>query len=141
MNIARIIEFIGNHYVLCGLFLAILVLFVVNEINRGGRSITSVQLTSLVNQDQGIVVDIRPSKDFGAGHITDSLNIPLEKFTTRMVELNKYKEKIIILVDAAGQQSKTVNRDLKKHGFHVVNLSGGISSWQTDGLPLVKKKA
>ncbi len=142
MNTSRIIEFIGNHYILCGIFLALLVVLAITEIRRGGRSIGSAQLTSLLNSDQAIIVDIRSSKDFGTGHITDSLNIPFDKFASRMVELNKYKEnKIIVIVDNQGQQSGPICRDMKKIGFNVAKLGGGISNWKADGLPLVKKKA
>lgn len=139
MDTSRIIEFIGNHYILCGSFIALLFLLAITEVRRGGRSISSAQLTSLINADQAIVVDIRPSKDFGAGHIIDSLNIPVDKFETRIIELNKHKEKIIIVVDVQGQQSGAICRDLKKQGFNVAKLSGGITNWKADGLPLVKK--
>lgn len=142
MDTSRIIEFIGNHYILCGIFIALLVLLAITEVRRGGRSISSAQLTSLINNEQAVIVDIRSSKDFGTGHITDSLNIPLDKFATRMVELNKFKEnKVIVVVDAQGQQCGAICRDLKKAGFNVVKLGGGTATWKADGLPLVKKKA
>lgn len=141
MSVSQVIEFIGNHYILCGIFLALLFLLAVTEVRRGGRSINSSQLTTLINSEQAVIVDIRPSKDFGTGHITDSHNIPFEKFASRMTELNKYKEdKIIIVVDAQGQQSGTVAKDLKKAGFTVAKLSSGVAGWKNDGLPLVKKK-
>lgn len=142
MDTSRFIEFIGNHYILCGIFLVLLILLAITEVRRGGRSIGSAQLTSLINSDQAIIVDIRSTKDFGAGHITDSLNIPVEKLATRMVELNKFKEnKVIVVVDAQGQHCGAVCRDLKKAGFNVAKLGGGTATWKADGLPLVKKKS
>lgn len=141
MSVSQLIEFIGNHYILCGIFIVLLFLLAVTEVRRGGRSINSSQLTSLINTEQAVIVDIRPLKDFGTGHITDSHNIPFEKLETRMTELNKYKtDKIIIIVDAQGQHSGAVSRTLKKAGFKVAKLSSGISGWKNDGLPLVKKK-
>lgn len=139
---SQLIEFITNHYILCGIFIVLLFLLAVTEIRRGGRSINSSQLTALINTDQAVVVDIRPLKEFGTGHITDSLSIPFEKFSTRSIELNKYKDnKTVIIVDNQGQHSGTIARDLKKAGFTVAKLSGGITNWQADGLPLVKKRA
>lgn len=136
------IEFISNHYILCGIFLVLLILLAITEIQRGGRSINCAQLTTLLNSNQGVVVDIRSLKDFNTGHITDSYNIPFEKLEHRLTELNKYKaDKTIIIVDSQGQQSGSATRDLKKAGFTVVKLSGGIANWQADGLPLVKKKS
>jgi hypothetical protein len=49
----------------------------------GGRSL-STGLTALVNKDAGVVVDIRPSKDFAAGHIVGAVNIPQDKLAARM---------------------------------------------------------
>ena len=43
-----------------------------------------------------------------------------------------------IVVDAMGQHSGGICRDLKKAGFTAAKLSGGIASWRGDNLPLVK---
>jgi hypothetical protein len=51
-------------------------------------------------------VDIRPAKDFAAGHIVGALNIPQDKLIARLAELEKHKAKTIILVDAQGQHSR-----------------------------------
>lgn len=85
-----------------------------------------------------MVLDIRPAKEFASGHIVDALNIPADKLNSRMSELEKYKGKTIILVDAMGQHSGTWGGVLKKAGFNAAKLSGGIGSWRGDNLPLVK---
>ena len=56
----------------------------------------------------------------------------------RIAELEKHKAKTIILVDAQGQHSGTHAREMLKTGFNAAKLSGGISSWRGDNLPLVK---
>jgi hypothetical protein len=43
-----------------------------------------------------VVVDIRPSKDFAAGHIVGAVNIPQDKLAARIGELEKHKAKTII---------------------------------------------
>ncbi|MGE8100371.1 rhodanese-like domain-containing protein [Pseudomonas fluorescens] len=136
--VAHLIEFATNHYLLVGIFVVLLALLIAREMSRGGRSLSTAELTALVNKDQGVVVDIRPSKDFAAGHIVGALNIPQDKLTARVGELEKHKAKTIILVDALGQHSGTHARELLKSGFIAAKLSGGISSWKADNLPLVK---
>ncbi|MCX7078870.1 MAG: rhodanese-like domain-containing protein [Pseudomonas sp.] len=136
--VAHLIEFATNHYLLVGIFVVLLALLIAREMSRGGRSLSTRELTSLVNSDQGIVVDIRPAKDFAAGHIVGALNIPQDKLTARVGELEKHKAKTIILVDALGQHSGTHARELLKSGFTAAKLSGGVSSWKADNLPLVK---
>ncbi|BAU77062.1 rhodanese-like domain-containing protein [Metapseudomonas furukawaii] len=136
--LAHLIEFATNHYVLSGTFVVLLALLLAHELRRSGRAVSTRELTALVNGGQAIVLDVRASKDFSSGHIVDALNIPFEKLASRIAELEKHKEKSIIVVDAMGQHAGTVCRDLKKAGFTALKLSGGIGSWRGDNLPLVK---
>lgn len=135
---AQLIEFVSNHYVLSSLFVVLLILFALNELNKGGRRLSSGELTTLVNRDQGVVLDIRSKKDFDAGHIVGALHMPYEKLATRMVELEKHKEKTIIVVCAMGQTAGAACGQLKKAGYTVAKLSGGMASWRGDNLPVVK---
>lgn len=137
--VAHLIEFATNHYLLVALFLVLLVLLIVYEARKGGRSLSNGELTALVNGDKAVVIDIRPSKDFSAGHIVGAINIPQDKFAARIGELEKHKgSKTLIIVDNMGQHSGTICRDLLKAGFTAAKLSGGVSSWKADNLPLVK---
>ncbi len=136
--LAHLIEFATNHYVLSGCFVFLLVLLIVTELRKGGKSLSSRELTALVNSEQGVVLDVRNHKDFSSGHIVDALNIPFDKLAERMVELEKHKAKTIIVVDAMGQHAGMVARDLKKAGYTAAKLGGGIASWRGDNLPVVK---
>ena len=134
----HLIAFATSHYLLVGAFVVLLALLIAHEVSRGGRSLSTAELTALVNKDQAVVVDLRPVKDFAAGHIVGALNIPQDKLIARIAELEKHKAKTIILVDAQGQHSGGHARELMKSGFTAAKLSGGISSWRADNLPLVK---
>ncbi|MGE7994184.1 rhodanese-like domain-containing protein [Pseudomonas sp. NPDC089554] len=136
--VANLIQFATNHFILVAIFFVLLILLLVNEIRRGGQSLSSGQLTALLNAETGVVIDIRTSKEFSAGHIVGALNIPQDKVAGRMAELEKHKAKTLIIVDSMGQQSGGVCRDLLKAGFTAAKLSGGVSSWKADNLPLVK---
>ncbi|GGU61402.1 sulfurtransferase [Pseudomonas laurentiana] len=136
--VAHLIEFATNHYLLVALFAVLLVLLILTEARRGGRSLSTGELTALVNSEKGLVIDIRASKDFAAGHIVGALNIPQDKLAARIGELEKHKAKTLIVVDNMGQHSGTTCRELLKAGFTAAKLSGGVSSWRADNLPLVK---
>ncbi|MFJ2714831.1 rhodanese-like domain-containing protein [Pseudomonas sp. NPDC087346] len=136
--VAHLIEFATNHYILVGIFVVLLALLLAHTMQGGGKSLSTGELTALVNKDAGVVVDIRTAKDYAAGHIVGAINIPQDKLAARIGELDKHKAKTIILVDALGQTSGTHARELMKSGFTAAKLSGGISSWKGDNLPLVK---
>ncbi|WP_137886339.1 rhodanese-like domain-containing protein [Pseudomonas sp. 2FE] len=136
--LAHLIEFTTTHYVLSGVFAVLLALLIFTELQKGGQSLSTRELTALVNGEQGLVLDVRSNKDFAGGHIVGALNIPYEKVASRVAELDKHKAKTLIVVDALGQHAGTVSRELKKAGFNAAKLSGGIASWRGDNLPLVK---
>lgn len=137
--VAHLIEFATNHYLLVAIFAVLLVLLIVTEARKGGRSLSNGELTALVNGDKGLVIDIRSTKEYAAGHIVGAVNIPQDKFAARIGELEKHKaNKTLIVVDNMGQHAGAVCRDLLKAGFTAAKLSGGVSSWKADNLPLVK---
>lgn len=136
---AQMAEFLGNHYLLALAFLVVMTLLVFTEGRKGGKTVTTQQATALINRDNAVVVDIRPKKDYATGHIVDSLNIPSETLTKRMSELDRHKDKPVLLVCANGQHSGPCSKLLKAAGHNNVNrLSGGIAGWRGDNLPLVK---
>lgn len=135
---AQLIEFTSNHYVLTGSFAFLLVLLIITEMRKGGQNLTCRQLTAMVNADQAVILDIRPKKDFATGHIVDAINIPHDKLAARMAELDKHKDKTIIVVDAMGHQAGSFSAQLRKAGYQAAKLSGGIAAWRGDNLPVVK---
>ena len=136
---AQLFEFITNHPLLVGTFMALLGLFVANELRRGGRSVSAQQLVNLVNNDGAIVVDVRDSKEFAAGHIVGAINIPHTAIESRKSELEKHKEKTLVLACKMGQHSGAAGTTLRKAGFeNVARLTGGIVEWRNQNLPVVK---
>lgn len=137
--VQQLIEFIGNHYLLTTAFLVVLALLLVTESRKAGQAVTSQIATQLINRQNALVVDVRPKKDFATGHITDSLNIPADQFGKRMSELEKHKERPILLVCANGQHAGACAKQLKAAGYNQISrLAGGIASWRDDKLPVVK---
>ncbi|MEJ6592914.1 MAG: rhodanese-like domain-containing protein [SAR86 cluster bacterium] len=137
--IDQVFEFISNHFLLIGLFVALVFAFVVNEGKRGGDSINTNTLVNLVNRDNALILDVRDSKDFNAGHIVDALNIPFSNFDKRVGELDKFKDRPIIVVCKMGQHASGVGGKLKTLGFEKVHrLGGGMGEWSASSLPIVK---
>jgi len=136
----RLFEFVVNHYILVSLFVAFLLAILFLESRRGGAKVSAQAAVNLINKDEAVVVDIRDRKEFGEGRITGSVNIPLNSLKSRAAELNKFKDKQIIVADKMGQHSAMAVKQLNAEGFtNVVRLNGGIGDWKASNLPLVKK--
>ena len=135
----QLFEFIGNHYILSGLFVILMALFVRNELQRGGRSVSAQQLVDLINREGALVLDVRDKKEFGEGHIVDALNIPHAAIASRIGELEKHKVKPVVVACKMGQHSGAVGTALRKAGFeNVTRLRGGIMEWRNQNLPVVR---
>ncbi len=135
----QLFEFIGNHPILVGAFLLIFALFVRNELVRGGRAVTAQELVNLVNRDGAVVVDVRDKAEFSQGHIVDAINVPHGALNTRLAELEKYKERPLVLACKMGQHAGAAGTVLRKAGFqNVSRLKGGVAEWRNQNLPVVK---
>ena len=135
----RLFEFLANHYILVGGFVALLIWFIRNETARGGKSVTPQELVHLMNREEAVVVDLRERKEFQEGHIMDAINIPQASLGSRMSELEPYRERPLIVACKMGQQAGNAGTSLRKAGFtHVLRLSGGMTEWKGNNLPVVK---
>lgn len=140
--IDHLLEFAPNHYVLIGIFVVLLIAFFVNEGKRGGAAITTGNLVHLINRQGAVVLDVRDHKEFAAGHIAGSINMPFSGIDERISELTAYKDKPVVLVCKMGQNAGAVGRKLRADGFKQVRrLSGGMAEWTGNSLPVVKGKA
>ena len=129
--------FISEQWVMVSVLLMLIYLFAFTEQKKAGKQISVHDVTSLINSEEGVLVDIRDSKEYESGHIANALNIPLSKLETRMVELEKYRDKTVVLVDKLGQQSASAGRKLRVSGFDVRRLQGGMGEWRSQSLPVV----
>ena len=131
--------FIGAHPWLVGAFLLLLIFFFRNEMSRGGRTVNAQELVNMVNRDGAVVVDVRDSTDFRSGHVDGAVNIPHGSIAERLSELQRYRDKPVVVMCKMGQHSGTVGVHLRKAGFtNVTKLRGGVSEWRGQNLPLVK---
>jgi len=81
-----------------------------------------------------MMLDVRTSEERKRNSIKGSLHIPVHELSGRMNELEKYKSREIICYCASGSRSVSAASKLKKAGYTVGNLSGGIASWNFSNL-------
>ena len=137
---AQFIEFIGNHLVLSTMWVATLVVIILYHRKNSASSVTPQQAIMLINRKDAVVIDVREKKEFDTGHVVDSLNIPLAKLKQRITELKKYKNKPLLVVCKLGQHSGEAAKIVQEAGYEeVFRLSGGVTEWKAQSLPLVQK--
>ena len=105
----------------------------------GGASISTLQATLLINQQNALVLDVREAAEFEKGHMLNARNIAFKELATRAPEMEKQKAKPVIVVCENGNLSGRAAAALRKQGFgQVFMLSGGIGAWRQAGLPMEK---
>ena len=104
-----------------------------------GNSVNPGEATLLINREDAIVVDVCEADEFAAGHLPDARNIPGSKLAERISEIEKYKDKPVIVCCATGMRSNKACAELKKNGFsRINNLAGGVDAWVGAGYPIKK---
>ncbi len=135
-------EFVQQNYMLIGLAAVsggMLVWTTVSDRVSGIPSVGPAEATRLMNDD-ALMLDVREEKEWTTGHIPRSKHIPLSQLKERAGELEKYKDRPIVINCHSGSRSAHGCRTLKKLGFQqLYNLAGGISAWQQANLPVTRK--
>ena len=142
VNSEELLAFLGRNQMLSMTLAALTVAIIANEISRlfrGFKVLRPAELTAMVNRDNALVVDLRPSTDFTKGHIPGSKNVQMSQFDPENKQLAPAKALPVVLVCKTGQTAGSAAKRLKKAGFeNVYVLDGGIGGWQQADLPLVK---
>jgi rhodanese-related sulfurtransferase len=109
-------------------------------IRGGGRGLSVPDAILLINREDALVVDVRETSEWSSGHIANARHIALSQLGKRLSELEKHKEKPVIVCCASGNRSANACGTLKRAGFtRVFNLTGGINAWTGAGLPVTTK--
>ena len=133
----ELINFLIEHFYFSAPLLIVLILFFISNSKKGGTKISCQSLISLSNQDQALIVDLRSSEAFNSGHITASINIPVNDVSRRSNEIIN-STKSVVLVCETGSSSTNAGETLKKEGLKdIFILRGGINEWKMSNLPLV----
>lgn len=86
-----------------------------------------------------LLLDIREADDYKEFHAPNTTNIPLGRLALRLVELEPYKSKPIMVIDHAEQRAPRAMEILLKAGFsQVFVVKGGMAEWKKAGLPIEK---
>ena len=139
----QLIEFVLHHPFLFLALLGILVMLVGNELRRALfnlKEVTPLEATQLLNHQDAVLLDVREPQEYQEGFLPNSIRIPLGSLSEKAAQLDKHRERPIIIVCRSGNRSAQAVRMLKRMGYETVyNLGGGLHAWRTANLPISKK--
>jgi len=133
------LEFVGRHWDLF-LALAAVVFFLARSEKGAGNNLNAQQVVEKMSHHDAIVVDVREANEVASGMIRGAIHIPLAQLKERISELEKYKDKPIVMACRSGNRSSHALGILRKNGFSdLYNLKGGVMAWKHASLPLTRK--
>ena len=145
MTLASLLAFASANQLLSLAFVGLSLALVYNEVARlftGYKAVNPSALTTLINREDALVVDVSPTADFEKGHIVSSRNVLMSQFDPENKALAKVRDLPVALICRTGANSAQAAKRLVKAGFKQVYwLDGGIAAWQQAELPLLKGKA
>ena|SRR5436190_8006990 len=101
----------------------------------------------ITNNPNAILLDVRSEAEFNGsawrstyGHFKNAININVEELEVRMTELEKYKDREVLVYCSHSIRSPRAAMMLTEKGFHhVSNMEGGVSTLKVKGNDCLEK--
>jgi len=81
-----------------------------------------------------LVLDVRSAEEFAGGHVPGAINISHEQVAARIGELDPERE-VVVYCERGSRAAKAADV-LGSAGFDVKHLTGDMSGWREQGLPI-----
>ncbi|MGC9503604.1 FAD-dependent oxidoreductase [Baaleninema sp.] len=86
------------------------------------------ELSEKQSQENGLLVDVRETGEFEAGHVEDATNVPLSELRQRLEELPR--DRPLWIYCQVGQRGYYATRALRLNGFDAYNIPGGYKTYE-----------
>jgi len=105
--------------------------------SSSATDLDSQAFANKISEPGVVILDVRTSAEFAAGHIEGAINIDVEgmQFESGIAELDKGAT--IAVYCQSGRRSGIAVDKMSKAGFtSLFNLQTGIADWQANGFPV-----
>ena len=135
-------EFVKDNAIFVGLAIGSGIALLWPLLNRGASGVANVSATEavmLMSRSKPLILDVRDATEFAAGHIQGAKNIPMAELAGRIKEIEKFKDKPVLVHCQRGMRAKSACSILRAQQFsQISNLQGGLDTWVEAKLPLIK---
>ena len=80
-----------------------------------------------IESDRPVVLDVRRATEFAGSHLPDAVNIAHTRLRGRLDEVPT--DRPVLVNCQSGIRSAKASSLLKRHGYDVINLIGGMNAW------------
>ena len=98
--------------------------------------VTLKELRQLMRDGDVTVLDVRPAKEFAAGHIPGALSVPVPQLKRRLREIPRNRQVVAYCRGRYCVYSLEAVTLLRKHGYRARRAQEGLPEWNAAGLPV-----
>jgi len=102
------------------------------------EKVTPDELRSHLAKGEAILLDVRPTKEYQAGHLPGAISMPIDGLAEHLKELPKDKKIITYCRGPYCVYADQALLVLSSHGWAVARLEEGVAEWQQMGYALEK---
>lgn len=84
--------------------------------------------------DGALVVDVRETDEYAAGHVPGARLMPLRTVPVRCGDLPA--DRLVFVICASGNRSRTAADWMTSRGLDAYSVAGGTSAWARGGRPV-----
>lgn len=136
------VEFFRQNVLLIGLAIGSGLALLLPMLSRSAAGISVLSVTEavmLMSRKSALVLDVRESDEFAQGHLQGARNVPLSQLSARLKELEKFRDKPVLVVCERGRRANASAKLLKAQNFTALNvLKGGMQAWIEAKMPSSK---
>jgi rhodanese-related sulfurtransferase len=93
-------------------------------------------LLDRVRRGQAVLLDVRPTEEFDAAHISGAISIPHDELKRRLGELPKRREIVAYCRGPYCVFAIEAVKLLRARGFKAGRIEDGVAEWRARGLPI-----
>jgi rhodanese-related sulfurtransferase len=103
---------------------------------HGLQMISRAELQRRLSQGDVVVLDVRPTPEYQAGHISGALSVPINELQRRLQHLPDDTQVVAYCRGPYCVYADDAVRTLTRHGIRAARLEDGFPEWARAGLPV-----
>ena len=109
--------------------------------NNINKNLNVISFHKLVNEGNGIILDVRTKTEYDDGHLENALNIDYwsSDLESQLLNLLPKNMSIYVYCRSGSRSSKTINILYELGYTDVYGLDGGILSWKENKYPVIER--
>lgn len=100
------------------------------EDNKSRHAVSLDELESMIEKENVLLMDVRPSVEYGFGHITRAISVPMDELIERLKDISKDKEIIAYCRGPFCVLADEAVKLLNERGYNVRRLDQGYPEWK-----------